>query len=54
MAPPARVEGLGGSWSLIRQPAACGRGAPNRTVVTLKRGPSLSLYIYMCMCIKNS
>ena len=41
-APPARVEGLGGSWSLIRQRAACERGAPNWTVVTLKRGPSLS------------
>ena len=55
--PPARVEGLGGSWSLIRQPAACERGAPNRTVVTLKRGPSLPLSLQMhqalhtCMCV---
>ena len=60
--PPARVEGLQGSWSLTRQPAACERGAPNRTVATLKRGPSLSLspplshpvcvYIYICIsCI---
>ena len=24
---------------MIRQPAACEHGAPNRTVVTLKRGP---------------
>ena len=42
-APPRPVEGLRGSWSLTRQPAACERGAPNRTVATLKRGPSLSL-----------
>ena len=41
--PPARVEGLRGSWSLTRQPAACERGAPNRTVATLKRGPSPAL-----------
>ena len=49
--PPARVEGLRGSWSLTRRPAACERGAPNRTVATLKRGPSLSLSIYIYMCI---
>ena len=50
--PPARVAGLRGSWSLIRQPAACESGAPNWTVVTLKRGPSLflSLSIPTCIC----
>ena len=46
-APPARIEGLRGSWSLTRQPAACERGAPDRTVATLKRGPSLSLSLYI-------
>ena len=46
--PPARVEGLRGSWSLTRQPAACERGAPNQTVATLKRGPSLSACSQAC------
>ena len=51
--PPARVEGLRRSWSLTRQPAACERGAPNRTVATLKRGPSvsLSLSFSLSLCV---
>ena len=53
-APPARVEGLRGSWSLTRQPAACGRGTPNRTVATLKRGPSLSLSLSLSLSFSLS
>ena len=43
---PCREGGAWGSWSLTGPPAA--RGAANfRTVVTLKRGPSLCIYIYI-------
>ena len=51
--PPARAEGLRGSWSLIRQPAACERGAPDRTVATLKRGPSLALCLSLFLLCVN-
>ena len=42
-------------WSLTRQPAACERSAPDRTVATLKRGPSLylSIYLYIYIYIIN-